>query len=448
MPSIQEEVSSDVLDLLVKFLGSGSEFLYSMVGSTASLVRASTDFNKEMLATAINAIQKKDRKSSKDRDELSILSSMKKKVEKGDTLNNILVADEEVGELKRYFDKQGISYFVADNVKDDTNIFFYLNSDSQKARDAVALWQADKGLISELDPILFLDNLATSSIGTVLNVSDCDLELFRKQAVKEKLVFASCRISENQNMIIYNPEDKKELNSTLSSVAFAGAGEQGALIREQLEYKFKNRQAINIDMLDGEREFYVANGQNPQNYVHITANDFKYYKNSKEVLSVSRSSSGFMERAMQVINGLNPPIELSKEEFELVKPDGEADIEAIKAVVTAKAAQFISDDRLEDLLEEQNTKRELIELKMGLDDESQSSFWLFDDSISYSVGSGFEEIDDDNDALFTKEAKEKAKSFEIKEVSSDRRNIDVLIAEAKSKQKNYNEKQRDDEIYL
>lgn len=430
MASIQEQVTSETWELILRFLGTGAELVYNVTHEGGIILRNGGDFAKEMLVTLINENKKKAIDNN-------VVSKMLARANKGEGLNNMLVAEEEVDSLKKYFEKQPMPFIVLDNNTDDSKIFLYMSGDSQKAINAVTLWQADKGLISEINPNLFIDDYSADEIGTVSGLNDVDLFLFRQYAIENNLVFSSIEIENKENLLLYKPSERKNVERVLGATIWATTyGDEGALIRKQISYKLQNRQAINISLLDAQREFYIVNGEVPENYIHVTANDFAYYKNSKEILRIDRSSAGFMDKAWRTIDGLSQPTLLNKEEFELVKEDGNLDREAIAQVVIQKNSSFLNDNKINELMNKQNEERALIEMKMSLDNENQGAFWIFDDSISFGASGSFEAIDDMDDAakINLQKIKDESKKFFFTEMQNDK-NIDYYIAEAEKRRK-------------
>ena len=438
MANIQEEITGQVWNLILKFLGTGSEFVYEIAHEGNVLMKQGYNFGSEILVAMINKQKEKGIPCD-------VTAKMLERVENGETINNMLVAEEEVLELGSYFKNKGILYNVIESPGDDTKVFMYMSGDAEKAKDVIALWQAEKGLISELKPTLFLENFALDGVGTLSGLDRADLELFRDYAKKNNLVFTSMSTDDPEKYLIaYDPKDSAAVKKTMASVVWAFSGEDGARYKEQTVVYLKNRQKINRSLSEGEKEFYIVNGKSPEQYVFLTANDLTYYKNSKEILNVSRSSSDFLDRSLRVINGMAQPVILSRDEFELFKENGERDKEAVDEVIAGKTINIPEIVALREWQEKQNRRLERIQTKMALDDENTGGFWIYDDSIGYATGAGYEEVEDLDDQTKADviSANENAKKYAFFEVKlNDSRSVDCLIAEAeKRRRETYDDK--------
>lgn len=440
MANIQEEITGQVWNLILKFLGTGAEFTYQIAHEGNVLLKHGSDFTKELLVAMINKQKEKGEPTD-------ITAQMLARANKGESINNMLVAEEDVAELSSYFKAKGILFNIVENPNDDTKVFMYMSGDAQKALDVISLWQAEKGLISELNPDLFLENYALDSVGTLSGLDRADLEIFRDYAKKNKLIFTSVPTDvPDKYLIVYDPKDSATVKKTMDSTIWAFSGDEGARYKEQVVVFLKNRQKINRSLSEGEKEFYIVNGKSPEQYVFLTANDLTYFKNSKEILNVSRSSSDFMDRSLRVINGMAHPVILSRDEFELFNEAGELDKEAVKNVVLDKAKDFPDIDVLLQIQDKQNERLERIQSKMSLDDENTAGFWIYDDSIGFEGGASYEDVEDIDEqtkadlAAAYKRAKE-YKFYEVKEV--DNRSVDYYIAEAE-KHRNAPRKEKND----
>lgn len=432
MANIQEEITSQTWNLILKFLGTGSEFVYQVAHEGNVLLKQGSNFGKEILLAIINKQKEKG-------EPLDVTAKMLSRAEKGETINNMLVADEEAAELSKYFSEKGILFNVIENPNDDTKVFMYMSGDSKKVLDVISLWQAEKGLVSELNPSLFLEHFALDGVGTLSGIDRADLEVFRDYAKKNNLIFTSTPTDNPEKyLIIYDPNDSATVKKTMDSTIWAFSGEEGARYREQMIVYLKNRQKINRSLLEGEKEFYIVNSKSPEQYVFLTANDLTYYKNSKEILNINRKSSDFMDRSLRVINGMASPVILSREEFEIFNENGEFAKEAVNDIASKKAENLPKLDVLLKIQEELNNKLEQLQSKLALDDENTSGFWIYDDSIGFESGAGYEEIEDidDNTKAAIADARERAKQYNFYEINSvDNRSVDYFIAEAEKYRK-------------
>lgn len=425
MSSLSEQIAQETWEMMFRMLGISTGIAADVIAAGGETI----DLTQKALENLIDQIRKKNEENKTgpiNEDGTVALQDLMKKVSKDNAkLLSMPVADEDVSLLREQFKKQGMTFAIYDVGFDDIQLFLFADTESRKAELAVMQAQAERGLLSDINPDMFFSNLASENIGTISGLSNVELELFRYHAKHNGLMFTS--IADNgANTIIFNLETSDVAKKTIADVLWDGVGDEGALIRTQIAHKISNRQAVNLAFIDGEREYYIVNGNHPENYIHITANDFEYYKKSQKVFDVSRSSAGFMDRAIQAVNGYETPVLISKEVFE------HSNAEELAHHIELSVQNSMSNEILQKAIDKQMQKRILIEDKMALDDENQGSFWLFDDSISYSEGSTNETFNDldDNQRETVQNLRAKAEQFVFNEYRADDRSLDNLIAKA------------------
>lgn len=432
MANIQEDVTSQAWELLLKFLGTGTEFVCQITHEGNVLLRQGSNFTKELLVAMIN----KQKEMGLPTD---ATAQMLKREQKGETIQSIPVPEEDAKELSEYLQKKNILFNVIENPADDIKFFNYMSGDSKAVSNVIARWKADRGLVSELEPDVFLDNFTEEGVGTLSGLDRVDLELFRRYAKEAGLVFSSTSTNEEgKYMVVYEPKDRPAAQRVMGTVAWALAGTDGALLREQMVIFMKNRQQLNRAFLEAEKEYYIVSGKNPLHYVHLTANDFTYYKDTKEIKVGQRTSDDFLARGMRVVDGLDQPILLTREEFEVFKEDGTLDKEAIVQTAAEKANLLPTLEALREAQDLRNQKLERIQEKLALDDENTAGFWIYDDSIDFAAGGSYEGVEDLDEQIKAdlEAARERAKQYQFHEVHAvDKRSLDYYIAEAEKQRK-------------
>ena len=333
MANIQEDVSRQIFDLFLKFFGTGSEFVYQITHEGNVALKQGYNFTSELLLALIN----KNKEAGEPTDSLA---QMLKREEKGESVNSMAVAEEHAQELQKRLEDKKILYHVIDSQTDDSKFIMYMSNDAEKVADIVSVFHAEKGLVLEINPDLFLDNYANESIGTISGLDAVDLELFRGYARRNNLIFSSTLTEdEGKYMIIYDPKDTKTVRKTMGMALWAISGEDGALYRKQMVSFINNKRKLSRALLEPEKEYYIVNAQNPEQYVHLTANDLTYFKYSKEVLAVSRKDRDYLERGKRVLDGMDMPILLTREEYERFKENGELDKESIKKTLEIRGSK-------------------------------------------------------------------------------------------------------------
>ena len=444
MANIQEDVTKQIWDLFLKFFGTGTEFVYQIAHEGNVAIKQGNDFCQEFLTALIN----KQKASGEPTD---LLAQMLKREQAGESVNAMSIAEEEAIELCKRLDEKNLIYHVIDNPLDDTKFLTYMSNDAQQVMEVVSVFNAGKGIISELSPELFLQAFAKEGVGTISGFDKVDLEVFRNFAKKNELVFSATFSDEsNKYIVIYDPEHLDKVRKTMDSTVWALSGSEGVILKEKMEKHLQNRQVLNRTLLEPEKEFYIVNGNNPETYIHLTANDLVYYKNSKEVLVAGRNDADFIERGIRVINSMSHPVLLTREEYENFIKDGVKDKDGIKKFVAEKTKDLLSLEDLKEAQKEQNDKLDRLQSKMALDDENTAGFWIYDDSIDFAAGGEYEGLEDIDEQTKKdiEDAQKQAEKFKFLQVEN--RDIEYLISKAeqhrKQPQKDKKEPERDNSI--
>lgn len=442
MANIQEDVNRQIWDLFLKFFGTGSEFVYQIAREGNVMLKQGGDFCQEVLVALIN-------KQKENREPTDVLARMLARVQKGESINTMTVADEDAAELEKHLKDKGILYHVIDNLQDDAKFFWYMSDDAPKFIDVVHVFQAEKGLLSELNPQLFLDNFAQDGVGTISGLDRTELEVFRNIASEKGLVFASTPSAEsNKYIVVYDPKDSYTAKTTMVSVLWALAGSKGELLRNQMNEHLKNKQTLHKALLEPEKEYYIFNGTSPDQYAHLTANDFTYFKNAKEITNINRKDADYIERGMRVFGGMSHPIVLTREEYEAFFKDDVLDKDGLKQQLTEKAKGLPDLDLLKEAQREQNERFERLQSQMALDDENSVDFWFNDDSMDSADGGHYEQIEDIDEETKKDiaEVKENAKQHSFAEFENS--DIDHLISVAEKRRKDSLKKEQTKETEI
>lgn len=103
-------------------------------------------------------------------------------------------------------------------------------------------------------------------------------------------------------------EDKEAFGEAMRHASAVLAGkEQGPMVRTQMEYRLRGRQAINLALEEAERESIIMDKQDPSTYLKLTAGDCIYYENNKEVTRIPRGEHDFLNKVYDRIDGLMEP---------------------------------------------------------------------------------------------------------------------------------------------
>lgn len=305
-----------------------------MEGLIQGMLKASGSVSEALLQVLIqeNNRHKEDKLYDEGIGETSLKNMLRGLQRNNDELMTLSVNDEDAKEFKEILGKTDIkNYVMIDLATDDRKIVLFAQSDIEEVKKALNVFSAERGLISEIDPESFFVAAKEQNISALEGIDEVDLELIRYNARKNPFVYTVVD-SKDGITVLYKQEDLANMQKTLNNVAFSLSGEQGPLVREQIEIRLKGRKEVNIAVEEAEREVIIIDKQNPKNYVHVTADDFTYYKNNKEITRIPRTEPGAIEAVYQKIEGLTEPVVISKNEFELNYAERKALLESKTAV--------------------------------------------------------------------------------------------------------------------
>lgn len=250
------------------------------------------------------------------------IEQLYKQVRQGAKMKSVVIPDEEYDAFIKHLDNTNVkNYAVSDLGMDDGKMVFFIDKDSVEVEKAISALRAERGLQTELDKEAFAVYAKDKELSILDNLSEVEVETFRYYALKEELPYAIIEHEDSNYGIMYLSDDQDKVDDVKFNLAGLLSGEQGALIVEQIEYKLRGRQELNIDMADAQREFAIVDKQNPELAVLVTADDFIYYKNNKEIPFLKRTEGGDFAAVYQRLNGLKEPTTMTMDEFKLPVED-------------------------------------------------------------------------------------------------------------------------------
>lgn len=260
------------------------------------------------------------------------LRNLLKGLKEGDQLKAMVIPDEEYDEFIKVLKNTKIKNFSSlDLSSDNCRTILFAESDTKEIVNALEAFSAQRNLQTEVDPEVFYLAAKESKITAIENIDEVELELLRYNARKNPFPYTVVDIN-GKPSILARSEDFEKVDTSLNRIASSLAGEQGSLIRKQIEYKIKGRQEVNIAIEDAEKESIIIDKKNPNNYIMITADDFVYYKSNKELTAISRKEPGAVDAVYQKLEGLTEPVVISKNEFELSYAERKAILDKKTAV--------------------------------------------------------------------------------------------------------------------
>lgn len=374
----------------------------------------------------------------------------------------IKILDEDVERFEKLINQDGVLYAKINMKEDNCRMFVYLDSEVEKIQKAARIISAEKGFVTELPPDLFMQTDNISSLREITGVDNVELELFRHYAKqKNNFMFTVLPISKDNNTLIINTTDQKSANAaqrTMTEVGWALTGRNGARVREQIEHKIAGRTAILKSIDDAQKELFIVSKNNPDQFVRITAEDFQIYKANNLLKKVDKSQMShedFREECFRACESVPHAVIITPEEFSMgISPQ----------ILADRPTMDLFDNNFDEAIEN-NMMNEMVRLvqtgikdkerqyrdnariqrageKMALDDEGNSGISAWDESVSYSEFSQYEEIADDDEIEareyqfehFKNAAFYSDRNFETHNHNVDK-NIDVIIERAEQQRR-------------
>lgn len=430
MASIQEDVTREAWDLFLRFLQTGTTFVCSLSHEGNVFIKQTAgpacSFAGAYLVSCINRLRQQGEPAD-------VVAQMLKREQKGETIRTMMVADEDAFEIMQLFKKHGVLCYDVDNPNDDTKAVLYMSGDREKVENVISIWNAERGHVSEIGLDLFLNYYSKEGVGTFSGLDKADLEMFRRFAKKNHLVFTSYSAeADGKYVVVYNTKDRALARKTMDATVWAFSGELGNDLKDRVFDLIKNRERLIAAFTGKEKEFYIVNSKDPENYIHVTANDVTYFKKGKLVAAIDNPKDNF-ERVLFYIDAMDSPVLVKCEEFEVLDGLGQPDKDAVARTVQEKAKKLPDHRKILEDQEAQNERLERIQSKMALDDENTAGFWIYADDIDFDEGGVYEIREDIDEQTKTDimDARKRAAKFKIHEVSAvDQQSLDYFIAEA------------------
>lgn len=362
--------------------------------------------------------------------------------------DTIKVADADSMQFENLLRKERMVFTAMDSNKDDYTVFVFFRKDAEKVERSKQALMAQRGQVSELEPQMFMDALEPDKLTVLENVDPVCAELFRYFAKEHGLLFTYLpETDQRSGQILYQPKDNTKARQVLLSVGWALTSADGAKIRQQVQHYLRGRNAINRSIEDC-KQLYIVSKKNPGHFVEITEHDMKLYKNGMPVNSIDRMKPDFYTRCMAACAAIQNAVVLTSEEFH----DPQILNEAMRSMPTL---DLFPPDTVEvteegyvnnlydgyDPIREQariNQLYDLVSRKMNLDNEGNSSWGVFDPSVSFSEFAGDEAYRDTDEwegreagfEHFKKAAFYGNEQFHPEEVDMTDRSIDHIISRA------------------
>ena len=475
MASLSEDIATRVAAMLFEQVIRGLDFstdlakdIYKLTGTTS---KASTESFKnagEELKKKMGA--KKYKELIKNAGQIP-LGQMDRLIEEYKIKSNtITIADIHAKRFEELLNNNKVLYAKVDLKQDNCQMFVFLNESQKIVDKASVLLNAEKGVISEIPPDLFIQTDATSSIREVSGLTEVELELFRHYARQKGELFFTVLPGRNNNTLIINtsnPNGTKAAQRTMTEVGWALSGgidgERGELVRKQVEYRIAGRTAILQSIDDAQKELFIVNKNNPSQFVHIAQDEFEIYKANNLLKKITKQPEDHEEyredclaACFQIPNavvvssaemamGISKEMLADKRTLDIFPEDfNELHEHQMMDDMIYLVQEGIKDkQRRQRAMDKNNEKIRNAGDKMDLDDEGNSGISVWDESVTYSEFAQYENIADEDqlrsreyqfehfkDAAFY--SKRHFKTEDYKGLDND---IDVIIANAEQKRR-------------
>lgn len=351
--------------------------------------------------------------------------------------STIRVTDSDAPDLESILKEQGVLYAKLSMSKDDGCSYVFLDKDRTRVQDAVSVLLARRGRVTEIPANMYVNHMAPEAVRTIGGLDAVETALFRYYARKEQFLFTVIPQDQGRSsLIVFDTKDNPKARRALLQASWDLTGANGALYRQQVEYHLQGHNKIRFSIEEAQRELYVVSRERPDTYIHITAEDYSFYKAGKKVSGVLRTNPEFDTRCYADCAALPGGV--------VIEPDAFRQGLSAEDLLDMPTVNLHVQNFDEEL--ERNRVTGLINLiaqKETLDDENHSPWGLADPSISYSEFSGFEFIMDADE--------KKAREYEFEhfkqaafygndhivknDIHLDQKNVDYIIAKAEEQRK-------------
>lgn len=365
------------------------------------------------------------------------LKEFQKSLKKGEAFSSLRFDDSMTDDYLRFLNENKILYMALNDTENGSHCFVFRNRDLEKVNEIKNMVETIHYGKKEIDPKLFMDIYNNKDIAfTDSNLSPEKVELVRYFMKPADAIYSVATDSHGQSMLLFQPENEKKIKDAMYSADWMLRGNFGPKVKQQLQYRIKGRQDIVQRIEDAEKEFYILSKNNPKNYVHVTEDQISYYKNNKEIPSMTmpRDNANFAAHAWDLIEGISSPVIVEPAEFfeNIVKR---------QEIVSSKQTlnEFPSEMIVEEEIAKYNKLRDLASYKMSLDNENQGDWALYVDSVPYAEFNGREEMLDDDlrkqqeYELLRKSIKESQQQQRINEITLRDKSLDVVIEKARER---------------
>lgn len=300
-------------------------------------------------------------------------------MKRGEKALSIRVDDATANDYKRFLKEQKKLFVCIDDLQTNSKIFLFREKDRKAVEKIQALVETIHYSQTEIEPKDFLNGFSNQDISTLSGLDMTAVELFRYHMKSDPALFSVVNDGEGMYSILFKPEDLKKVKHALHHANWNLQGGSRELVREQVAYRLKGRSEIALSFEDATKEFYIVSKNNPKNYIHISEKEITYYKNEHALSTVSREDPQFKEKGWDLIDCISTPALFQADEFSKNLGQRQAVLDS-KPALTEFPERYLEQEEMM----KYNRLMELVAVKMGMDNEHQADWGLYDTSVSYS----------------------------------------------------------------
>lgn len=281
-----------------------------------NFIRSSAELLEELLE-----ILEKNRMD--DPNKYTIVEHMKK----GGEVYTSRVQDDFVEDMKRHLTEQNVAFmFIADSTGDNYKTLVIRDVDKQRAEFATKLVMAEHMSIVEFEKNEFINMTHKNELACVSGLGLHEYELFRETAKNNGVKFAATVDGHNKVNILYNVNDKAELDRAMRQMTWSFTGRNGDEYLAAYKTKAESQEYIKSLYKKKAQPMYIVDAKHPERVLKIDKNELSMRLRYDESLSketnfetadilVSIKDSKYNERLNEILGKIEEPVVISEREF-------------------------------------------------------------------------------------------------------------------------------------
>lgn len=237
------------------------------------------------------------------------------------------VRDDFVADMKRHLTEQGVAFTFMDiNDGDNCKILVIRDIDKKRAEFATKLVMAEHGQMSEFEKDEFINFTPRSELACVCGLGYHEYELFREKAKDNGLKFAATVNKNNTITILYNVNDKAELDMSMKQMSWNMNGRNGDEYQAAYHTKAESIEYMKTLYKKKAQPMYIVDARHPNKILKVDKEELfmcsQYDDNlSKETnfenaeIKVSIRDSKYVPQLNEMLVKFEEPVLITEKEF-------------------------------------------------------------------------------------------------------------------------------------